>query len=349
MVRSIRRIAIVAVLAYWTAMYVKYRREALIETAEERRKMRTITPSAYRRHYEERVPTVEEELEGWPAYHRRRHEMRYRHVERQARRHLAEGGRILDLGCGSAPPATMLADLGGVYVGVDLGGHHVQYATRNLEQLGGPLEGVLSRGDVEAVPFADASFDLVIMTEVIEHLMEPDRCIWEIARVLRPGGVLVLTTNNASEAPTASPLRDLFAWLEKAAGATFPSLISRRPWVWPDPVDPSILDPGSGEVYVPHSHHIAGETRRVLAAAGLDTLEWSTFEFPPPQSRTADWLVEHGRLGLVLGDVLEAVCTRVPLLDRLGCHLSIVARKSRPAVASTPPAGLWPNPLHDVA
>ena len=338
-----------AILGYWTVVYAGYRRQALAETAEERRKMRTITPVAYRRHYEERVPTVEEELASWPRYHQRRHEMRYRLVEREVRRHIEPPARILDLGCGSALPATMLADLPGLYVGLDLGGHHVHFAAGNLERLRGPLAGALTRGDVETLPFADATFDVVIMSEVIEHLMEPDRSIWEVGRVLRTGGVLVLTTNNASEAPLASPITHALAWAEKALGATHPRLISRRPWVWPDPIDPDLLEPGSPPTYVPHSHHIAGETRRVLEAAGLDTVRWSTFEFPPPQSATADWLVARGRLGLVLGDVLEAVCTRVPLVDRLGCHLSIVARKVRPPIAGAPPAGLWPNPLHDAA
>ena len=61
------------------------------------------------------------------------------------------------------------------------------------------------------------------MSEVIEHLMRPDHAVWEVSRVLRDGGVFVMTTNNASEMPCISPLRNPLAWVEKALGATNPS------------------------------------------------------------------------------------------------------------------------------
>ena len=48
------------------------------------------------------------------------------------------------------------------------------------------------------LPFPDASVDFVIFTEVIEHLYNPAHALKEIARVLRPGGRLYLTTNNVS-------------------------------------------------------------------------------------------------------------------------------------------------------
>ena len=115
--------------------------------------------------------------------------------------------------------------------------------------------------------------------------MRPERATWEVARVLKPGGVFVMTTNNASELPLWSPLTHLFVWLEKALGAYHPSLISRRPWVWPHKMDRSILPADAPDVWLPHTHHIYGETRAMFAAAGLDAFEFSTFEFPPPQAK----------------------------------------------------------------
>ena len=50
-------------------------------------------------------------------------------------------------------------------------------------------------------------------------MRRPERAVWEVARVLRPQGVYVLTTNNASEMPLRSPLSHLFVWAEKALGA----------------------------------------------------------------------------------------------------------------------------------
>ena len=46
------------------------------------------------------------------------------------------------------------------------------------------------------LPFSDASFDLVMMLEVIEHLADIPHMLGEIARVMRPGGVAIVTTPN---------------------------------------------------------------------------------------------------------------------------------------------------------
>jgi SAM-dependent methyltransferase len=57
-----------------------------------------------------------------------------------------------------------------------------------------PGRGVQVLGDAQALGFADASFDTVLCTEVLEHLPEPQRAVDEMWRVLRPGGQLLLTT-----------------------------------------------------------------------------------------------------------------------------------------------------------
>jgi SAM-dependent methyltransferase len=195
------------------------------------------------------------------------------------------------------------------------------------------------------MPLRDASVDTVVFSEVIEHLMRPELAVWEIARVLRPGGVLLMTTNNASEVPLRSPLSHLFAWIEKAIGADHPVLISRRPWVWPAPVDPELLPEGSPPVYLPHTHHIQAETRALFAAAGLNTFKWTTFEFPPPQAATTAWLEQRGDAGKRVVDAIEAMATRVPGVRRLGCHLFMRARKEGAPVAPSPPPGVWPGPF----
>jgi ubiquinone/menaquinone biosynthesis C-methylase UbiE len=51
----------------------------------------------------------------------------------------------------------------------------------------------LQLANVEALPFADASFDIVLCIEVLRYLPEPRRCLEEIARVLSPGGVCLVT------------------------------------------------------------------------------------------------------------------------------------------------------------
>jgi SAM-dependent methyltransferase len=341
-----RALAGAGLLGYWTLVYALYRKGGIERTREERAMLRNVSWEAFWRHYNERVPTIEEEFELWGAYHQHRHEMRYDLLAQTVRRYLPPGGVVIDVGCGSALVADRIRDLDATYVGFDFGGHHIEYAAKKFRDIRDRrLRTVWCRGDGQRMPFAERSVDVVVFSEVIEHLLQPELAVWEIARVLRPGGVLVMTTNNAGEVPCRSPLSHLFAWVEKMLGVEHPLLISHRPWVWPYPVDRELLPPGSPPVHVPHTHHIMAETRALFAAAGLDTIRWSTFEFPPPQARTSRWLDARGELGRRVVDAIEAVAQRTPGIRRLGCHLFMVARKVRDPVAPTPPPGIWPGPF----
>jgi SAM-dependent methyltransferase len=336
--------SLVGLLGVWSAVYAVYRRRSRRQTAREYELMLTATPEAYSRHYNEHVPTIEEEFEIWGDYHKHRHEMRYDLVADEVRRRLPAGGSILDIGCGSTLVADRLLDVDGHYLGYEYGANQTQYAAKKVREVESRLRRRIVRGVAERLPFADASIDVVVLSEVIEHLIQPEIAVWEIARVLKPGGIFVMTTNNASEMPLRSPLSHAFAWAEKALGATRPGLISLRPWVWPWPVHPVLLPPGSPPVYLPHTHHIQVQTRAMFAAAGLETVQWSTFEFPPPQSTTAVWLDKRGEVGRKVVDVIELVCSRTPAVRRLGCHLMMVAERG-PGGTPEPPPGIWPGPF----
>jgi ubiquinone/menaquinone biosynthesis C-methylase UbiE len=343
---AVRAAATAALLGVWAATYSRYRARGIQQTQDEWELMRTGTLEAFKRHYNECVPTLEEELDLWGEYHGHRHEMRYSLVADHVRSVLADGSAdVLDLGCGAALVADRLADLPLRYVGLDYGDHHIRFAAdKHRAGTGERLRASFVAGDAEHLPFQADSFDVVVWSEVIEHLMRPELAVWEVARVLRPGGALVLTTNNASEMPLRFPLSDPLAFLEKAIGFRHDRLISHRPWVWPWPVDRKILPEDAPDVWMPHTWHKQAETTRMFAAAGLETVHASTFEFPPPQSRTAKWLDSRGATGRRLVDVMEAVCTRLPLVNRLGCHVLMVAVRT-PGGAASPPPGTWPGPF----
>lgn len=338
-------LAFVPLVAIWTYSYVRYRSAARAETARQRELLRTANWETFSRVYNERVVTIEEEFDIWGEYHQHRHEMRYDLISAAASRACPDGGVVLDLGCGSALVADRMADRDLTYVGVDYGGHHIAYAKDKHAAEPKALATAFARSAAEALPFVDASFDVVVFSEVIEHLMQPELAVWEIARVLKPGGAFVMTTNNASEVPLRSPLTHLFAWLEKAFGAYRPQWISLRPWVWPYKVDRALLPDGAPDVWVPHTHHIYAETRAMFAAAGFDAFQFSTFEFPPPQSQWAKFFDARGAWGRKAVDRVERVCRAVPLLNRLGCHMLVVCTKRRAPVAPTPPPGVWPGPF----
>jgi ubiquinone/menaquinone biosynthesis C-methylase UbiE len=340
----LRGVFLVALVGVWSLTYSRYRRRGLAETDHEWELLRTATPEIFSRHYNESVPTVEEELDMWSDYHGHRHEMRYSLVGQATRKHLPAGGVVLDVGCGSALAADQLLGVSGHYVGLDFGGHHIESAAKRHRDTEGPLRTSFVRGDGERLPLADASVDVVVFTEVIEHLLRPELAVWEIARVLKAGGVLVMTTNNASEMPLRFPLSDPFAYAEKALGFTHDRLISHRPWVWPEPVSEALLSEGAPAAWVPHTWHKQGETRRMFAAAGLTTIQAGSFEFPPPQSRTARWLDRQGVRGQRLADGFEAVCRTTPVVRRLGCHLLMVARRVGDGTPEPPP-GIWPGPF----
>ena len=346
--RPQRFLATAGLVALWSEAYTRYRRRSLATTDREYELLRTATLEAFNTHYNENVPTIEEEFDLWGEYHAYRHEMRYDLVAGMVRRHAPPHARVLDVGCGAALVADRLEDLDLDYVGLEYGGHQLQFAVDKARQRSGAtVRRSFMQGDAEHLPFADASFGVVVMSEVIEHLLRPELAVWEVARVLRPGGTFVMTTNNASEMPLYSPTSHLFAWLEKAVGFHRDELISHRPWIWPQHVAIAQLpDGGSHPVYLPHTWHKQAETRRMFAAAGLDTFHASTFEFPPPQSKTSRWLSGKGELGKQTVDVIEGVCSRLPLVNRLGCHVFMVARRSD-AGTPKPPPGIWPGPFSE--
>jgi SAM-dependent methyltransferase len=104
-----------------------------------------------------------------------------------ARLGVGRDARTLDIGTSTGTNLRMLRDLGYRHVtGLDFSID----AIRHCQEKGlGPVR----QGDICALPFPDASFDLVLATDVIEHVDDDRRALAEIARVLAPGGVVLIT------------------------------------------------------------------------------------------------------------------------------------------------------------
>jgi ubiquinone/menaquinone biosynthesis C-methylase UbiE len=98
---------------------------------------------------------------------------------------LATGARLADLGCGSGAFAHRLKAAGYDCIGLDISAKLVELARRKYPDID------FLEGDVERLPFPDASLDGILLSGVVHHLPDPSRCAAEVFRVLRPGARFV--------------------------------------------------------------------------------------------------------------------------------------------------------------
>lgn len=101
-----------------------------------------------------------------------------------------EGLDVLDVGCGDGQLAVRLARHGARVTGLDPDANALDITRRRAQSQGVAL--TLVPGRAEALPFPDASFDRVVAVTVLCFVPQADKAVAEMARVLRPGGRVVL-------------------------------------------------------------------------------------------------------------------------------------------------------------
>jgi ubiquinone/menaquinone biosynthesis C-methylase UbiE/uncharacterized protein YmfQ (DUF2313 family) len=106
------------------------------------------------------------------------------------------GPDVLDVGCSQGIASILLAREGHRVVGIDREHEAIRAARERLDQEEAQVrERVEFKvGEGRAVGFPDASFDAVLLGEVLEHQLDPGKLLEEARRVLRPGGRIVVTT-----------------------------------------------------------------------------------------------------------------------------------------------------------
>jgi len=108
---------------------------------------------------------------------------------------LASGSELLDAGCGNGHVSERLARQGCAVTALDLSEVRLATMAGTATQLGGRLSVV--QGSVGAMPFPERSFDIVVCSEVLEHVVSPPAVVGEVHRVLRNGGYAVITVPNS--------------------------------------------------------------------------------------------------------------------------------------------------------
>ena len=195
---------------------------------------------------------------------------------------------FLDAGCGDGRYlAALRADLPERIAGVDISERILATASIAVP------DAELRQANLEALPFDDDEFDLVLCSQVIEHVLDAPAAVRELARVLRPGGVLILSTDNARNVVSRvlnAPRNGLVRLL---------GLRGRR-----------------GQIESPATPYTPALFRALVAGAGLEIDRLETFRFQ------LMWPLDRSRLQRLLNRLDE----RLPK-HAVGDILVVVARK----------------------
>jgi 2-polyprenyl-3-methyl-5-hydroxy-6-metoxy-1,4-benzoquinol methylase len=169
-------------------------------------------------------------------YQRPSFQMRRRVIMTLLGPHLRQGARWLDAGCGSGYLSREMARSGATVVGVDAAAGMV--AESVARAAGEPSAGQMSFQQVDSIerlPFGDASFDGVLCSSVIEYVPDYAQAIRELGRVLRPGGVVVLTVPNRT-AVTRILERAVFALTSRVLKKPWPRYRRHSRWQFSVPM-----------------------------------------------------------------------------------------------------------------
>jgi SAM-dependent methyltransferase len=103
---------------------------------------------------------------------------------------------VLDMGCGAGVLARKLHEFGNVVTGLDI-------SEVAVAQLPPEIRGLVAI--LPNIPVADASFDVAVATELLEHIDDDEACVKEIVRILRPGGRAYFAVPNDCLGPEEIP------------------------------------------------------------------------------------------------------------------------------------------------
>lgn len=102
-------------------------------------------------------------------------------------------GRVLDVGCGTGSLAVKLALLNYEVYGIDMSEECLDITSKRLDNLSSKNRGEIKKGSAVEIDYPDKFFDAIIAAEVLEHLDKDHLAVKEFYRLLRPGGLCIIT------------------------------------------------------------------------------------------------------------------------------------------------------------
>jgi D-aspartate ligase len=250
------------------------------------------------------------------AIHRYRQALALRWVDRLQ---LPEGAPVLEVGSGAALTSVVLAERGLQVQAIDPAPSMLALTRRQAAEAGVGSRLHVTRGDVHALPYVDGTFYFVLALGVIPWLHSSSEAVREMARVLRPGGHLLLNADNRARLshlvdPRFNPM------LEPARQAVKSGLLAlglRRP------ADRPVA-----------TFHRLDEFDRLITVAGLERVAGSTYGFGPFTFLGRELLPPGA--GVKLHGWLQKWAERdLPVLRSTGAQCFIIARKpSAPATGN---------------
>lgn len=315
-------------LAYFIFDYLRYRREATLNFQESRglrEQMRLQDILAIERKYSlrEDFSSFEKHVEARTPLDRYFYYAKYECVRNLILTYGMKGGLCLDLGCGFGEDTFYLAQhISKNVIGLELDEVKLSRARRKLQGEGRSLPVTFCVGDALQSPFRSERFDTILMTEVLEHLIDPERGIENCRYLLKEGGVLIVSTPSRHNMNyTINP----FLLLEKVV-----SLLTEK-----------VLPPYHGlharfeydrkrpePEYGIHYHFSQKQLRRMVTQNQFHVLWEGSFEIEiPPYLYLERFLKGDVEKIRKVVRPLERVLQKIPLINRFGQHLLLVAQK----------------------
>lgn len=281
---------------FWLADYARRRRHARQVFDASRQRLAQVNVAAVIEREAQDELAREQLLAKLPSstgyYDQRRYELAWNCIPS-----LSRNARFLDAGCGDGyvlqETRKRFPSQFETFCGVDIS----HYKTvRARERLGAQAE--IATANVEGLPFADNTFDVILCTEVLEHLLNVQPGIAELARICRPGGRVIFSTpsRQATFLSYANPL----TWLEAIAGLYQPALL---------PPFHNLERPNDPDSVV-HRAFTRQELQSELRAFRSVSIVSTYFRLPGPAYR---FLQDPHVLAQ-----LEGFLSQIPILNQLG-------------------------------